>query len=635
MTRLVLRFRSLTLVAKLVLLSLLFTVPIGLLANLFVTQSLKDIHFAEREIAGVEALEAVWPGFRATTAAGTADDAVVKRIRDSLSHLVDDPVTGAAARAVTASATGGDLVATRANFRALVAKISDGSLLTLDPDLDSYYVMDAIVFKLPEVADAAAALASMPPATDAASTVAAALATNRLAAAGAALRGSVSAAIDGSADGSLRQSLEPAFSALTKAVEATAAGAPRDSAAIADEVDAAWSVGTVELRRLLEERVAGFTSNLWEKLGLAVTVTLVILALVGLVTLDISRSIDRIVTRMTAIAQGDFAGDVPFVGVGNELGRIAGSALVFRDALLRVERLRAEREAEEGRTADLRRADVLRLAAAFEASVGGIARVVGSAAMQLEASAQALNEASSAANRQSASVATATDKAAERMQAVSAATEELSTSVDEIARQAREQADLSGRATTQADRTVAEVGALVDIAQTVDGIVDAISAVAAQTNLLALNATIEATRAGDAGKGFAVVAAEVKQLADQAGRATEEIAAQIRVIRERTDVVSGAIGEIRDTIRSVNEVAASTAASVEQQGAAAQEIARNVQGATRDTASVSRDVGRINRATTDGVGAADEVLAAARELTRQAETLNTEVFHFLETVRAA
>lgn len=639
MKGLIWRLQNMTLFWKLVMLSSLFAIPIGLLAQLFISQSLKDIHFAERERAGVETLRSVWPTFLAFAAPERPSAGLVDEGRRRLASVAADPFLAEAAGAADTALTGTDPLAAVSALRALVAKISDGSLLTLDPDLDSYYVMDSAVFKLPEIVEATADLATGGHAEGADPVVARAIAVRRLSSAADALGASVAAAMDGNPDGSLKAAMAAPVADLVAAAKAFAAAGEDAAAPARAKLDAAvdrfWTVATSELSRLLEARTAGFQSNLWYQLAIAGSVTLVILALVALATRDISRSIDRIVRRMTSLAEGDVTANVPFTDRRNELGRIAGSVTVFRDALIRIERIRHDRENEERRAAELRRADVLRLAAAFEASVGGIARTVGSAAMQLEASAQALTEASSSSSRQSSSVASATEQAASRMTAVAAATGELSHSVDEIVRQTRDQADLATRAADQSTSTAAKVDELVALAETVSGIVDAINEIAEQTNLLALNATIEASRAGEAGQGFSVVAGEVKLLAEQTSRATDRIAGQIAAIRARTDEVSTAIGGIRGTIASVNEIAAAIAVSVAQQGEAAQEIARNVQSATNETSTVSRDVGRISRSSSDGVSAAGEVLNAARDLARQAETLNTEVFHFLETVRAA
>ncbi|WP_165645306.1 HAMP domain-containing protein, partial [Oharaeibacter diazotrophicus] len=196
---------------------------------------------------------------------------------------------------------------------------------------------------------------------------------------------------------------------LAAALDTYAAAPPAGAAATRADLDravgAVWEVATAELSRLLGVRTEGFQARLWRNLSVAGAVTLVIFLLVGLVSHDITRSIDRVVDRMTRLAEGDLSAEVPFADRRNELGRIARSVIVFRDALERVARLRDEREADERRAAEIRRSDVRRLAAAFEESVGGIARTVGSAALRLEASAGALTEASASAASRSADTA--------------------------------------------------------------------------------------------------------------------------------------------------------------------------------------------------------------------------------------
>ncbi len=630
------RLRDLSLIWKLVSVSLLFAIPIGLLAQLFVTQSLKDIRFAEREAAGVETLRELWPAYMAVARPGRPDEDARRDAARRLQAVAADPAyAGPAGKAAEAFGDADRQAATSA-VRALVTAVSDGSSLTLDPDLDSYYLMDALVFKLTEIVEAAVE-------RDLAGTadpIAVALAVRRLEAAAGALQSSVDAAIAGNGGGPLEAALTTPGADLAAAAKAYAiAAGGADAAAARGRLEGAseafFTVGTAELTGLLERRADGFRARLQSLLAIAGAVTAVTLLLVGLVTRDISRSLDRIVLRMTTLAEGDLAGEVPFADRPNELGRIARSVLVFRDALERIERLRAERAEQEQAMSALRRADVQRLAVAFESSVGGIARAVATAAMQLEASAQALTAASSAADRQSAEIAASTARTSDRLKTAATETEALADAVVEMGVRAGEQARLANRAADQSAATGAAAGDLAAMADAVGEIVDTIRAIAEQTNLLALNATIEAARAGEAGQGFSVVAAEVKQLADETARATDRIAGQVQAIRGRIGEVSAAVTEIGGSIAAVNGIAASVAAAVVAQGASARGIAGTVESASGDAARLVQGVARVGRSAADGVASAGEVLAAAGDLARQAETLNTEVFHFLESVRAA
>ncbi len=631
------RFQNMSLFWKLVLVSLLFTIPIGLLAQLFVAQSLKDIHFAERELGGVGMLQTVWPAYVAVAKPGVPSADVTADAHRRLDATGSDPAYAAVTARAKDATAGVDRKAATGAVRAVITAISDGSSLTLDPDLDSYYLMDALVFKLTEIVEAVVEREAF--AAAGGDPLAMALAERRIEAAAAAVVQSVDAAVAGNPGGTLRDVVGEPARRLADAAKAYATAGPSDAAALRVELerraDGFFTAGSSALSALLEARADAFRARLRTLLALAGGVTAVIFLLVGFVTRDISRSIDRIVRRMTALAEGDVGSDVPFVTHRNELGRIGRSVLVFRDALERIERLRAERTEQERAMAALRRADVLRLAGAFESSVGGIARAVATAAMQLEASAQALTSAASSADRQSGAMAETTARTSERLKAAAAETERLAGAAAELGAHSREQETLASRAKDQSATTATAAAELAAMAAVVGDIVETIRAIAEQTNLLALNATIEAARAGEAGQGFSVVAGEVKQLADQTARATDRITAQVEAIHRGIGEVDASVGAIGGSIAAVSGLAAGVAETAATQEAAARAIAGSVETASRDAAQVMRDVARIGRSASDGAAAAGEVLQAAAELARQAETLNTEVFHFLETVRAA
>ncbi|MBL8642663.1 MAG: methyl-accepting chemotaxis protein, partial [Rhodospirillaceae bacterium] len=236
---------------------------------------------------------------------------------------------------------------------------------------------------------------------------------------------------------------------------------------------------------------------------------------------------------------------------------------------------------------------------------------------------------------QSTAVAAASEQASTNVQTVAAATEELSSSIQEISRQVAESTRVVSQAVQEATKTKDLVRGLDEAAGRIGRVVALITDIAEQTNLLALNATIEAARAGEAGKGFAVVASEVKNLATQTAKATEEIGGQIEGIQNATKSSVDAIERIFDTIEKVNGISTTIASAVEEQGAATKEIARNVEQAASGTKEVSTNIVGVTQAAGETGQVSTQVLEAAKELARQSTTLRTEVDTFLTDIKAA
>jgi methyl-accepting chemotaxis protein len=349
----------------------------------------------------------------------------------------------------------------------------------------------------------------------------------------------------------------------------------------------------------------------------------------------IARPIRRLTGCMQALATGKFDVEIPGSGRKDEVGIMAAAVDVFRLNGLEVERMRAEQKKTELRVAAERKADMMRLADAFQTTVGGIVNTVSSAATQLEASARTLSSTADTTQRMSGTVAAASEQASANVQSVASATEELTSSVHEIARQVQESSDIARAAVKQAETTDGRINQLFDAAQRIGDVLKLITAVAEQTNLLALNATIEAARAGEAGRGFAVVAGEVKALAAQTAKATEEIGSQIVGMQAATRDSVTAIKEIGTTIGRISHIAGAIAAAVEEQGAATQEIARNVGEAAQGTVQVASNIAEVNRGAGETGAASTQVLASAQSLSSEGSRLRLEVDKFLDTVRAA
>ncbi len=274
------------------------------------------------------------------------------------------------------------------------------------------------------------------------------------------------------------------------------------------------------------------------------------------------------------------------------------------------------------------------LATDFETSISKIVDTVSSASTELESSANRLSTNAERSQQFTTTAAAASDAASTNVQSVASATEELSSSVREISRQVQEAARIANEAVGQAHTTNERVSELSKAAARIGDVVELINSIAGQTNLLALNATIEAARAGDAGRGFAVVASEVKALAEQTAKATGEISQQIGGIQAATQESVSAIGEISGTIAKLSEISSTIASAVEEQGAATQEIARNIQQAASGTQQVSTNIIDVQREATGTGSASSQVLVAARSLSNESHRLKDELGRFLRTVRA-
>ena len=310
----------------------------------------------------------------------------------------------------------------------------------------------------------------------------------------------------------------------------------------------------------------------------------------------------------------------------------ARAAAMQRDT---AERSAAERKAAQEQADAERKATMQKLADAFEKAVGKIVDKVSTTSMELESAAGSMSKTAETTQELSTAVAAASEESSTNVQSVASATDEMAASVEEISRQVQESSRIANDAVRQAERTDSRISDLSQAAGRIGDVIKLITAVAEQTNLLALNATIEAARAGEAGKGFAVVAQEVKQLASQTAKATDEIRGQIAGMQSATKESVAAIKEIGETIGRISQIATTVAAAVEEQGASTQEIARNVQQAAAGTAQVTGNVSEVTRGASETGTAATQVLQSAKGLANESTHLKMEVAKFLATVRAA
>jgi len=380
---------------------------------------------------------------------------------------------------------------------------------------------------------------------------------------------------------------------------------------------------------------SAFHAVLWQLALISGAILLVMLLAAWLINRDISGSLGRLKGAMAVLATGDQATDVPGTSRRDEVGEMAAAVQVFKDNAIEMGRLKADHEAAEKRAADEKKRAMTKLAGDFETSVGAIVGTVGSSASGLETTAALMTRTAEQTSRQVTAVAAASEQAAANVHSVASAAEELSGSVAEISRQVATSATIAAKAVSESERTNTMVNGLANAAQKIGAVTSMINEIASQTNLLALNATIEAARAGEAGRGFAIVASEVKNLASQTAKATEEISRHIADMQSATGETVAAIQSIGATIGQINEIATTIASAVEEQGAATHEISRNIQQVAVGTEQVTRTIADVRQGANDTGTAANQMQDAAEKLSRQAERLTGEVGRFIAGVRAA
>ncbi|CAO3361472.1 methyl-accepting chemotaxis protein [Azospirillum melinis] len=393
-------------------------------------------------------------------------------------------------------------------------------------------------------------------------------------------------------------------------------------------------VGALQIAWSLDQQIDAIATQMRNQIAICLIALVVQIALLNLLLGRIViRPLRAMSAAMARLADGDTAVEVPGTGRSDEIGAMAGSVTVFRDNARAIERMHAAQAEADAKAEQAKRAALLDLADRFQGTVKRLVEGIAESASGMADSADRMAAVVGEATSQTRNVARESDDIQSNVRSAAAAATELASSIGGISDQVGHSARIAGEAVSHTDRTNATVQGLIANAERIGQVIGLIHAIAKQTNLLALNATIEAARAGEAGKGFAVVATEVKGLADQTAKATDEIAAQVNAMQSVTREAADAIGAIGSTITEIDGISGTITQSVQEQNAATQEIARAVEMAALGTQDVSATIAALAQTAESAGSTALGVQDAARGLSGQTRALAAEVERFLTEVR--
>ncbi len=374
---------------------------------------------------------------------------------------------------------------------------------------------------------------------------------------------------------------------------------------------------------------------LWAMAIAAGIAALLVLGLTMIFVRRVTKPLRTVSETLTVLAQGRSDVEIRYADRHDEIGAIARTVNVFKNNRLERQQLEAERVSAEKLATERRKAELNQFVEDFRSKIGGIIERVLKSSGQFESDARQLSLTADATAEMSGRSADVSRKASEHVRSAATASNELSQSIVEISRRVQESNGVTADAVKQADATDERMTELSVAGDRIGDVVKLITSIAAQTNLLALNATIEAARAGDAGRGFAVVAQEVKNLAGQTAKATDEISAHIVNMQRATGESVGAIKAIGQTIERISGITTSISSAVEQQGTATKSIAEGVEAAAGGTLEVADNIERVAKDARETGTTSGLMLKSAKELSEVSSHLKVEVEKFLDSVRAA
>ena len=645
-------FKNLSISTKISLAILIFLFPIILLGYFLFAEKEELIGFTRQEVAGVHYLRAAHAALDVVTIA--PDKAAFSRAASLLAKAEQDDggtldvtqKTQALVAMLQNAATGkdaGDLVGKTAD---LISTISDNSNITLDPDGDAYFVGDIIVNQATGVITQTNNLMAAAHDLDAEHTddheIAFGEARDGVTSSAANIASELGKAIKNNGDGLIKPALEADAKAIADATQKlTEISKTNDRIALAAvaadahrKLQAFVAKSNNEMERLLSVRIAGFYKVLVTRLSIASLAVLAGGIIVVVIIRSITRPVSVITNLMGRLTHGELDIEIPKSDRRDEIGVLMVSLQAFHDAA--IEREKARKLEVERAASDKVRAELIRkITADFDAKVKSIVASVASASTELAHTAQEVTKVMEDTATNAKNAANSSLQTASNVQSVASAAEEMSASVKEISSQVQRTNQLandSQQKTVAADQKAMALGTA---AQKVSEAVTLIANIASQINLLALNATIESARAGEAGKGFAVVASEVKNLANQTNRSVEDVSKVIEEVNAASSDIIDALKSIKMSVENVSSASTTIAAAVEEQSATTNEITRNMHFAAQGTQQISDNLDSVSNSSAQASSAANQVLGAAQELSRQSETLNKEVEEFLHSIRTA
>ncbi|HBM90435.1 MAG TPA: chemotaxis protein [Rhodospirillaceae bacterium] len=378
------------------------------------------------------------------------------------------------------------------------------------------------------------------------------------------------------------------------------------------------------------EKAFSFFNDLMVQVGVALFFNIIAALIIYRIATSPIRKLCEI---MRSLSEGKLDVEIPYVEKGTEIGSMSRKVAIFKQNAIDKEKLEEQQQIQESKTKEEKKRTMERLASDFEKAVSSVVEIVATSAIDMQANAKNLSQMSDQTSEQSSMVVSATEQTSSNVDTVAAAVEQLSASIGEINSQVSESTRISGEAVVKVRRADATVSTLSEATQQIGDVVKLIQDIAEQTNLLALNATIEAARAGEAGKGFAVVASEVKNLASQTGRATEEIAQKIATVQAVSKESVEAIQSIGEIIDQTSEISKMISGAICQQNEATEAISKNVQQVFVGTQEVSSSILNVTNVASQSHMAANEVLEDSNKLLQQSELMRTEINSFLHKTR--